>query len=81
MKKNGVSGVSYASKVDDLIAKGYLTTQTINGKMYYFPVLKPTTSNSKSSSNTKANTTSSKKNNSTSLLDKLIKLGTGKVSF
>ena len=37
LKKNNVPGVTYASNVKDLIAKGYLTTQTINGKLYYYP--------------------------------------------
>lgn len=78
LKKNGVSGVSYASNVNDLIAKGYLTTQTVNGKMYYFPVLKPATNNSKTSTNTKtnSNTKSSSSSNKTSnsLLSKLSKL-------
>jgi len=78
LKKNGVSGVSYASNVNDLIAKGYLTTQTVNGKMYYFPVLKPSTNNSKTSTNTKtnSNTKSSSSSNKTSnsLLSKLSKL-------
>ena len=37
LKQNGVSGVTYASNVKDLIAKGYLSTETINGKLYYIP--------------------------------------------
>ena len=37
LKQNGVSGVTYASDVKDLIAKGYITTETINGKLYYIP--------------------------------------------
>ena len=46
LKNNGVSGVSAASKADDLIAKGYITTQVVNGKMYYFPNPKPSSNNS-----------------------------------
>lgn len=37
LKQNGVSSVTYASNVKDLIAKGYLSTETINGKLYYIP--------------------------------------------
>lgn len=72
LKKNGVSGISHASKVDDLIAKGYLTTQTVNGKMYYFPVIKPTTNNSKSTNNTKTSSNNKKSNNLLSKLSKLL---------
>lgn len=53
LKNNGVKGVSTASNVNDLIAKGYLTTQTINGKLYYFPNTNPSVS---SSSGKKSNT-------------------------
>lgn len=78
LKENGASGVSYASNVNDLIAKGYLTTQTVNGKMYYFPVLKPATNNSKTSTNKKTNSnnksSSSSNKTSNSLLSKLSKL-------
>lgn len=61
LKNHGVSGVSTASKAEDLIAKGYITTQVINGKMYYFPNANPT--NTKT---TTTNTTSTKTNNSSS---------------
>lgn len=79
LKNNGVSGVSTASKVDDLIAKGYLTTQTVNGKVYYFPNanVKSSTSNSKSSSSTSSsssNKSSTSNKSSNSILSKLSKL-------
>ena len=73
LKNNGVSSVSTASNVNDLIAKGYLVTQTIDGKLYYFPVLNP--SSSKSSSSNK----STKSSKSSNLTEKLIKSGTGSV--
>jgi len=57
LQNNGVKGVSTASNVNDLIAKGYLTTQTINGKLYYFP-----NANVKSSSSSSSKKTSSSSN-------------------
>jgi len=75
LKNNGVSGVSTASNVKDLIAKGYLTTETINGKLYYFPNTNVKVDNSKSKSkNTSSNNSkTTKKNNSVlSTLSKLI---------
>ena len=65
LKNNGVSGVSTASKADDLIAKGYITTQVVNGKMYYFPNPKPSSS-----------TSSKKKTNN--FWNDIINIGTGK---
>ena len=52
LQNNGVKGVSTASNVNDLIAKGYLTTQTINGKLYYFPNTNVSSSSSSSSKKT-----------------------------
>lgn len=72
LKNNGVSGVSTASNVNDLIAKGYLVPQAVNGKTYYFPVLKPTNSNSNEKSSSSSKTSSNKTSNS--LLSKLSKL-------
>ena len=72
LKNNGVKGVSTASNVNDLIAKGYLTTQTINGKLYYFP-----NTNVKSSSN--STTKSSKK--TSNIIEKIIRAGTGSITF
>lgn len=65
LKNNGVSGISTASKAEDLIAKGYITTQVVNGKMYYFPNLKPYSS-------------SSTKKKSNNFLNDIINIATGK---
>lgn len=74
LKKNGVSGISYASNVNDLIAKGYLTTQTVNGKMYYFPVANPKISNSKTTTSSKNNSSNNSNKSNNGLLGKLSKL-------
>ena len=72
LKNNGVSGVSTASNVNDLIAKGYLTTQTINGKLYYFPNTNVKTSSSSSS-------TKSSSSKSQTLIEKRMALQNGKL--
>lgn len=72
LKNNGVSGVSTASNVNDLIAKGYLTTQTVNGKLYYFP-----NPNAKQSSSSRKKTSSNQK--SQTLIEKRMALQNGKL--
>ena len=54
LKNNGVKGVTTASNVKDLIAKGYLITQTINGKLYYFPNVNPNAGSSSTSSSSRS---------------------------
>lgn len=54
LKNNGVKGVTTASNVKDLIAKGYLITQTINGKLYYFPNVNPNAGSSSKSSSSRS---------------------------
>lgn len=60
LKNNGVPNISTATDVKDLIAKGYLTTQTINGKLYYFPNLSVA-----KSANTKITTAAKSSNTAT----------------
>ena len=54
LKNNGVKGVTTASNVKDLIAKGYLITQTINGKLYYFPNVNPNAGSSSKNSSSRS---------------------------
>lgn len=74
LQNNGVKGVSTASNVKDLIAKGYLTTQTVNGKLYYFPNPKPATQSSSNSNAAKKTTSKSQ-----TLIEKRMALQNGKL--
>ena len=73
LKNNGVKGVTTASNVKDLIAKGYLITQTINGKLYYFPNVNPNAGISSKSSSKSSSSRSGK-----SILQAMMDMQNGK---